>query len=238
MPNKAFTLDISFAVNRDLVERLSRYRSVLLRLQVMGFNRVFSENLGDALGVSGSQVRKDFAAFGVRGVKRGGYEIVHLQNRISQILGVGGQQHAVVVGCGKIGQALLRSFGARHDGVSIVAGFDVNPQVVSPVPDVPVFEVRQLIDYVKKHKIEVVILCTPEHAAPELLEQLRRTGVTRGVLNFTPAPLRSDESCYVHNIDIRMELEKLFCLIHLERIQGSGETAKTRQAGSKKTKND
>lgn len=207
----------SFAVTREMVERLSRYRAVLLRLQVMGFTRVFSGNLGDALGISGSQVRKDFAAFGVRGVKRGGYEIVNLLGRVSSILGVSGQQRAVVVGCGKIGQALLRSFGARHDGVSIVAGFDINPQVASPVPDVPVLDVRQLMDYVKKHEIEVVILCTPEHAAPDLLEQLRSTGITRGVLNFTPAPLRSDEMCYVQNIDIRMEIEKLFCLIHLER---------------------
>ncbi len=216
---------LSVNVSRETVERLSRYRSVLLRLQVMGFTKVFSGNLGDALGISGSQVRKDFAAFGVRGVKRGGYEIASLLARVSSILGVTGQQRAVIVGCGKIGQALLRSFGARRDGVSIVAGFDTNPQVVSPVPDVPVLDVRQLTDYVKEHRIEVAILCTPEHAAPELLEQLRNTRVVRGVLNFTPSPLRSDETCCVQNIDIRMELEKLFCLIHLDKQCSGGGSA-------------
>jgi len=211
------TARLPLTISRESVERMSRYRSLLARLHAMGFTRVFSGNLGDALGLSGSQVRKDFAAFGARGVKRGGYEIASLLARMSAILGPPGPQQAVIVGCGKIGQALLRSFGARHTGVTIVAGFDSNPQVASPVPDVPVLDVRQLSDYVREHRIEVAILCTPEQAAPELLEQLRRTGVVRGVLNFTPTPLRSDETCCVQNMDIRMELEKLFCLIHFDK---------------------
>ncbi len=63
----------------------------------------------------------------------------------------------------------------------------------------------------------MAILCTPEQSVPNLLEQLRSTGVIRGVLNFTPTPLRSDEQFCVQNIDIRMELEKLFCLIHFDK---------------------
>jgi redox-sensing transcriptional repressor len=197
-------------VGRETVERLSRYRSVLLKLQGMGFSKVFSGNLGDALGLSGSQVRKDFAAFGMRGVKRGGYDITSLLTRMAALLGTSAQCRAVVIGCGKIGQALLRSFGGRRGGVSIVAGFDSDPQVVSPVPDVPVLDVGELPAYIKKN-------CTPEQSVPNLLEQLRSTGVIRGVLNFTPTPLRSDEQFCVQNIDIRMELEKLFCLVHFDK---------------------
>jgi NADH/NAD ratio-sensing transcriptional regulator Rex len=44
------------------------------------------------------------------------------------------------------------------------------------------------------------------------MEHLRRSPV-RGVLNFTPAQLRSDPSCQVHNLDIRLEIEKLFCMV-------------------------
>jgi redox-sensing transcriptional repressor len=204
-------------VGRETVERLSRYRSVLLKLQGMGFSKVFSGNLGDALGLSGSQVRKDFAVFGMRGVKRGGYDIVGLLTQMAALLGTSEQCRAVVIGCGKIGQALLRSFGGRRGGVSIVAGFDSDPQVVSPVPDVPVLDVGELPAYIKKNGIEVAILCTPEQSVSNLLEQLRSTGVIRGVLNFTPTPLRSDEQFCVQNIDIRMELEKLFCLIHFDK---------------------
>jgi redox-sensing transcriptional repressor len=213
-------------VGRETVERLSRYRSVLLKLQGMGFSKVFSGNLGDALGLSGSQVRKDFAAFGMRGVKRGGYDITGLLARMAALLGTSEQCRAVVIGCGKIGQALVRSFGGRRSGVSIVAGFDSEPKVVSPVPDVPVLDIGELSAFVRKHGIEVAILCTPEQSVPHLLEQLRSTGVVRGILNFTPTPLRSDEACCVQNIDIRMELEKLFCLVYYAKRRG-GEGKRT-----------
>jgi redox-sensing transcriptional repressor len=213
-------------VGRETVERLSRYRSVLLKLQGMGFSKVFSGNLGDALGLSGSQVRKDFAVFGMRGVKRGGYDIAGLLARMTALLGTAEQCRAVVIGCGKIGQALLRSFGGRRDGVSIVAGFDSDPKVVSPVPDVPVLDIGELPAYIRKHGIEVAILCTPEQSVPHLLEQLRATGVIRGVLNFTPTPLRGDAQLCVQNIDIRMELEKLFCLVHFDKHRrGEGKGA-------------
>jgi len=62
----------------------------------------------------------------------------------------------------------------------------------------------------------VAILAVPEEAAPGVMEQLRRSAV-QGVLNFTRAQLRGDAQCLVQTIDIRMEIEKLFCLIHLMR---------------------
>jgi redox-sensing transcriptional repressor len=202
-------------VNREAVERLSRYRSVLLRLQALGFAKVFSDNLGDALGVSGSQVRKDFAMFGVRGVKRGGFQISDLLGRIAEVLGTSGQLRTVVVGCGKIGTALVRMYGGRREGVTVVAGFDINPKLLAPQAEVPVFDMRELPAFLQAQVIQVAILCTPEEVAPGILDQLRQSGVVRGVLNFTPSPLRSDAQCIVQNIDIRMEIEKLFCLIHL-----------------------
>lgn len=201
-------------ITRDAVERLSRYRAVLLRLQALGLVRVFSDNLGDALGVSASQVRKDFAAFGMRGVRRGGYRIGELLERLSALLGLADPLRVVVVGCGNIGTALLHTYGGRREGVCVAAGFDVNPRVIAPDAEVPVYDVRDLVAYVDKHKIRVAILAVPEEAAPGVMERLRRTAV-QGVLNFTRSPLRGDAQCLVQNIDIRMEIEKLFCLVHL-----------------------
>jgi len=202
-------------VNREVVERLSRYRSVLLRLQALGLAKIFSDNLGDALGISGSQVRKDFAAFGMRGIKRGGFQISDLLSRISEVLGMSGPLATVVIGCGKIGTALLRTYGGRREGVSVMAGFDINAKLLAPEADVPIFDMREMIPFLQKHAIRVAILCTPEDAAPGIMEQLRSSGMVKGVLNFTPSPLRSDNMCVVQNIDICMELEKLFSVIHL-----------------------
>lgn len=203
-------------VTREAVERLSRYRAVLLRLKALGFVKVFSDNLGDALGVSASQVRKDFAAFGMRGVKRGGYQIAELLDRLSRLLGVTDTLRVVVIGCGNIGTALLHTYGGKREGVSVVAGFDINPQVISPKAEVPIYDMRDLIPYIEANRIRVAILAVPEEVAPGVMEQIRSSSV-QGVLNFTRAQLRGDSQCLAQNIDIRMEIEKLFCLIHLMR---------------------
>ena len=201
-------------VTREAAERLSRYRAVLLRLKALGFVKVFSDNLADALGVSASQVRKDFAAFGMRGVKRGGYQVVDLLDRLSDLLGVTDSLRVVVIGCGNIGTALLHTYGGKREGVCVVAGFDVNPQVISPKAEVPIHDMQELVPYIDRHRIRVAILAVPEEAASGVMEQLRRSAV-QGLLNFTRAQLRGDAQCLVQNIDIRMEIEKLFCLIHL-----------------------
>ncbi len=203
-------------VPREAVERLSRYRAVLLRLKALGFVKVFSDNLADALSVSASQVRKDFAAFGMRGVKRGGYQVADLLERLSELLGVADSLRVVVIGCGNIGTALLHTYGGKREGVCVVAGFDVNPQVISPKAEVPICDMHDLIPYIDRHRIRVAILAVPEEVASGVMEQLRRSAV-QGVLNFTRAQLRGDNQCLVQNIDIRMEIEKLFCLIHLMR---------------------
>ena len=201
-------------VTREAVERLSRYRAVLLRLKALGFVKVFSDNLADALGVSASQVRKDFAAFGMRGVKRGGYQVASLLERLSDLLGVADTLPFVVIGCGNIGTALLHTYGGKREGVRVVAGFDINPQVIAPKAEVPVYDMRELLPFLEKHRIRVAILAVPDEAATGVMDQLRRSAV-QGVLNFTRAPLRNDARCLVQSIDIRMEIEKLFCLVHL-----------------------
>ncbi len=96
-------------MTREAMERLSRYRGVLLRLQGLGFVKVFSDNLADALGVSASQVRKDFAAFDMQGVRRGGYQVADLLERLSKLLGMADSLPVVVIGCGNIGTALLQT---------------------------------------------------------------------------------------------------------------------------------
>lgn len=58
-----------------VIERLLKYRDVMQKMKGLGFVRVFSDNLADAVGVSPSLVRKDFSIFGLTGNKRGGYHI-------------------------------------------------------------------------------------------------------------------------------------------------------------------
>lgn len=203
-------------MTREAMERLSRYRGVLLRLQGLGFVKVFSDNLADALGVSASQVRKDFAAFDMQGVRRGGYQVADLLERLSKLLGMADSLPVVVIGCGNIGTALLQTYGGKREGVRVVAGFDINPQALAPQAEVPILDVHELLPFLAKNQIRVAILAVPDEATGNIMNVLRRSAV-QGVLNFTRAPLRTDVHCLVQSIDIRMEIEKLFSLVHLRR---------------------
>ena len=46
--------------------RLLKYKRVLLQLQSVGLEKVFSNNLSDALDISSALVRKDFSHFVVQ----------------------------------------------------------------------------------------------------------------------------------------------------------------------------
>ena len=98
-------------MNIEIIKRLSQYKSVLQKLKTLGFVKVFSDNLGDAIGVSSSLVRRDFTAFGLTGNKRGGYNIDELITRLNTILGKEDVQRIIIVGCGKIGTALMNYTG-------------------------------------------------------------------------------------------------------------------------------
>jgi redox-sensing transcriptional repressor len=203
-------------MTREAIERLARYRGVLLRLMGLGFVKVFSDNLADALGVSASQVRKDFATFGMHGVKRGGYQVAELLERLSTLLGMTETLPVVVIGCGNIGTALLHTYGGKRNGIRVVAGFDINPQILAPQAEVPILDVRELLPFIEKNQIRVAILAVPDEATAGIMNIVRRSSI-QGVLNFTQAPMRTDDHCLVQNIDIRMEIEKLFSMVHLWR---------------------
>ncbi|MDR2588416.1 MAG: redox-sensing transcriptional repressor Rex, partial [Spirochaetales bacterium] len=54
-------------LNKHTILRLARYLRVLQRLKSLGFIKVFSNNLGDAIGVTPAVVRKDFSVISLPG---------------------------------------------------------------------------------------------------------------------------------------------------------------------------
>ena len=99
------------------ITRICGYKNALYRLKKLGFVRVFSDNIADAVGVTPSQVRKDFSMFAISGNKRGGYKVDELLDSICRILGKNQVCKVVVVGAGKIGLALMNYAGFEKENV-------------------------------------------------------------------------------------------------------------------------
>ncbi|MFO7848510.1 MAG: redox-sensing transcriptional repressor Rex [Spirochaetia bacterium] len=229
-------------MNKDFILRLTKYKRLLYKLKALGFERVFSNNLGDAIGVTPALVRKDFSTLSLSGNKRGGYHIDTLIEKLDKLLGRDRPQHVIVVGCGRIGTALMEYSGFNTDGITIVAGFDTDPENVKHSAGVPIYHIDKMEEYVAEHDIKVGVIAVPDSEASKVLDRMIDAGI-RGVLNFAPVELkctRTDcpHSTTIHNVNIALELEHLFYQVNSEEAdeeeenKGYGGTESTRTEAS------
>ena len=128
------------------------------------------------------------------GNKRGGYPIDVLLQRLDALLGTQILQRIVIVGCGKIGTALMNYKGFANENVEVVAGFDNNPARINPAATpIPILPVSQLAAFVKEQDIQVAVLAVPENAAAGILDQLAADCAAEGTIDCllvaTPVPL-------------------------------------------------
>lgn len=194
-------------INNETVTRFIKYNRILSQLKSLGMARVFSNNLGDALGIAPALVRKDFSRFELTGNKRGGYEIDILMEKLEELLGGKSLENMVIIGCGYIAKALINHGDFTKDGGKIVAGFDIYPHD-EEFGNIPIYKTDVLPAYIKEHNIRIAILTVPEEAAANMFEKLLALGI-KGVLNFTPVELKSSKECIVNNINIGLEIKKL-----------------------------
>jgi redox-sensing transcriptional repressor len=207
--------------NEEVINRLLKYRTVMQKMKGLGFVRVFSDNIADAVGVSPSLVRKDFSMFDLTGNKRGGYQLESLLEKLDVILGKDKKQKIIIVGCGKMGRALMNYNGFPRVGIRVVAGFDSEPDLIDPTAPIPIFHVGKMKEYIADHEIKLAVLTVPEPSAQLILDSLMKASI-RGVVNFAPIPLKGSENCIIHNINIEQEFEKLFYQIQFADREESG----------------
>ena len=163
-------------IHRPMVLRLARYLRVLQKLKGLGFVKVFSNNLGDAIGATAAVVRKDFSVIGITGNKRGGYTIDPLIERLIDVLGKHETEEVIVVGCGRIGTALLTYREFSREGIRIVAGFDNDETRIDPDGKIPVLPLSNLPEFVASKKIEVGVLAVPDQVATSVFEYMVEIG--------------------------------------------------------------
>lgn len=199
--------------NRSVIQRLSHYKNIALRLQALNFKRVFSSNLANAAGGTAPQVRKDFSRFGITGNRRGGYPIDSLLEQLNRILGKDKIQKLVLIGVGKIGQALLNYQGFINSQIQIAAGFDIDPTHFNPTSDPPVLPLEDLDGFVKSQDIELGIIAVPDFAAQQVYEMLASSGIL-GVLNFAPIRLHNTRDIVITSINLESEIENLVYFVN------------------------
>ena len=194
------------------VRRLSLYLRQLEAFSEDDRRTVSSRELGEALGLSDAQVRKDLAYFGQFGYPGVGYRVPELILRIRRILGTDRESHVLLVGAGNLGRALIAFRGFTKRGFELVAVFDKDAAKVGQVTGGPnavrIQPVSEIRATVKKHSIRVGILAVPAAAAQQVAEEMVAAGI-RGILNFAPVALQVGPDVQVASVDLAIHLEQL-----------------------------
>ena len=116
-------------VSDAVVRRLPMYYRHLRELEKAGVVRISSQELGERMNLTASQIRQDINCFGGFGQQGYGYHVSNLKERIGEILGLTHQYHVIIVGAGNIGRAVANYPGFAKEGFNIQAIFDVSPEI-------------------------------------------------------------------------------------------------------------
>ena len=198
------------AIPDIVISRLPVYLRTLKLLMNQGREVTSSHELGELLGISSAQIRKDLSHFGEFGKQGTGYEIRFLENNLKEILHVDRMWDVVLVGSGDLGHALASYKGFAGRGFRIAAAFDSDPDKIGSqmVGGLIVQNVEMLEEKVRENGWKVAIIAVPAEAAQAVANTLIAAGVT-ALLNYAPISLIAPSHIRVEQIDPAVHLQHL-----------------------------
>ena len=197
------------SIPNPAVRRLSLYLRQLEAFRRKERRTISSKQLGESLGLTDAQVRKDLAYFGQFGHPGIGYRVDDLIAQLKKILGTDRTWNVLLVGAGNIGKALSSYRGFNSKGFKLVAVFDNDPAKVGKrLGPFTIQPFDELAATVQKHEIKLAVIAVPADAAQGVADKLVDAGV-RGILNFAPCSLNVPPEVALNTVDVAVALEQL-----------------------------
>jgi redox-sensing transcriptional repressor len=192
-----------------VIDRLPVYARALAALQQEGREVVNSQELGERLGVTPAQIRKDLSYFGRFGKQGRGYNIARLHQELRQILGLTHEWPMVLVGIGKLGRAVLSYDGFVPQGFRIIEAFDADASIVGTnVNGLEIKSSESLPEVLRRTKVEIAIVAVPGASAQRVIDTLVANGV-KAILNYAPVAVHAPAHVRVKDIDPVLALQSM-----------------------------
>ena len=195
-------------ISKAVLQRLPGYLSYLKSLPADTKSYISATALAKALGMGEVQVRKDLAVVSTGGKPKVGYLRDRLMDDIEQFLGYDNTTDAVLIGAGKLGQALCDYSGFSAYGLNILAAFDIAPSVSATDSGKPVLNMSQLEGFCNENKVRMGIITVPASQAQAVCQKLVACGI-RAIWNFAPTHLEVSENILVQNENMATSLAVL-----------------------------
>lgn len=192
-----------------VIGRLPLYLRALQRMVQEGRQVTSSQELGELLGISAAQIRKDLSQFGEFGKQGTGYNIEYLTDQLRKILKLDRVWDMAVVGAGDVGHALARYQGFRDRGFQVSLIFDSDPQKIGgKLGTFTIRDVAQMVDEIRNAGIKIACVATPAAYAQEVTDKLVEAGV-KAILNYAPIRVNAPPEIRVQYIDPATHLQRM-----------------------------
>jgi len=203
-------MDEKVEISTTILRRLPQYLRILNKAKENKVSSVSSTMLAEELKLNSILVRKDLALVSRNQGKPGvGFDVDELIEDIEKYINIKSIKNAIIIGAGRLGQALLNYYGFEPN-MNIVMAFDTNKKVCD---NKRIFYIDQLEQKVKENNIDIAIITVPKEEAQAVTEEVVNCGI-KAIWNFAPANLKVPEGTLIKNEDLSTSL-----LILLKKIE-------------------
>lgn len=192
-----------------VIGRLPLYLRALAEMASEGKEITSSQELGDRLGISSAQIRKDLSQFGEFGKQGTGYNVDFLADQLRRILKVDRLWEVVLIGAGDLGHAVANYGGFINRGFRIAAIYDSDPEKIgTKAGEFTIRDAAVLEEDVRRNGYRVAMLTVPASAAQDLSDRLVEAGI-EAILCYAPTSIMVPEGVRVQYIDPVLHLQRM-----------------------------
>jgi redox-sensing transcriptional repressor len=192
-----------------VIGRLPIYFRALQRLEQEGIRVTSSHELGELLGISPPQIRKDLSQFGEFGKQGTGYHVNYLTQQLKKILNLDQVWDVAIIGAGDVGRALARYHGFLDRGFQVSLIFDNDPEKIGEtIAGFQIFDIATMSEMIPSAGIKIAMLTVPASEAQTVTDSLIKSGIS-AILNYAPIQINTPENVRVQYLDPAIHLQKL-----------------------------
>lgn len=192
-----------------IVGRLPVYLQALEHMQAQGVQTTSSQELGEMIGISAAQIRKDLSQFGEFGKQGKGYTITYLVGQLRTILNVEDVWDMALVGAGNLGTAIAHYQDFKLHGFHVAMIFDNDPQRVgSQLGDYTICSTAGMVEKIQASGIKIAMMTVPARAAQAVADDLVKAGI-KAILNYAPITLNVPADVHVQYVDPIIFLQRM-----------------------------
>lgn len=194
-------------ISKKLLSRLPLYLNYLKGLPDSVVD-VSATKIANALNLGDVLVRKDLAKVSNGGRRKLGYERECLIRAIEEFLDVNSTTCAIIIGAGKLGQALLDYNGFEKSGLQILAGFDINPTTQKTDAGKPIYSINRMESFCQCYDVAIGIITVPAEHAQEACDKVVACEI-KAIWNFSTTHLNVPDDVVIQSENLAVSLTAL-----------------------------